>query len=75
MDRPRLISTALHETLIEAGAPVDPPTVVVTAALVVRNPLAGKGAVADLAELEALGSEASALLAAKAGADVMWDRV
>jgi hypothetical protein len=66
MDRPRLISTAVHETLIEAGAPVDPPTVVVTAALAVRNPLAGKGAVADLAELEALGAEASAMLAAKA---------
>ena len=66
MDRPRLISTSVHETLIEAGAPVDPSTVVVTAALAVRNPLAGKGAIADLSELEALGAEASAMLAAKA---------
>lgn len=66
MDRPRRISTTVHETLIEAGAPVEPPTVVVTAALAVRNPLAGQGHVVDLAELENLGAEASALLIARA---------
>lgn len=66
MDRPRLIVTTLQETGVEAGATVDPATVVVTCAIAVRNPLAGRGKVADLAELEALGAESAALLVARA---------
>ena len=66
MDRPRLIVTTVQETGQEAGAAVDPATVVATAALAVRNPLAGRGVVADLSELEALGAEAAALLVTRA---------
>jgi hypothetical protein len=66
VDGLRIISAAVHQTLIEAGAPVDPPTTVATAAIAVRNPLAGRGRVEDLAELEALGREAAGLLVERA---------
>lgn len=62
IDGLRSIVTSVHRTLIEASAPVDPPTVVVTAALVVRNPLAGAGRVDDLTMLETLGNKAAAIL-------------
>lgn len=66
MDGVRVIVTTVHETRIEAGASVDPPTVVATAAIAVRNPLAGRGRVDDLGELELLGREAAALLVGRA---------
>ena len=62
MDGVRVIVAAVHQTLIEAGADVVPPTTVATATIAVRNPLAGLGQVADLGELEALGRDAAALL-------------
>ena len=55
MDGVRIVVTAVQETLIEAGTAVDPPATVATAAMAVRNPLAGRGRVDDLAELEILG--------------------
>lgn len=58
----RSIHTSAHETVHEAGAPVDPSTVVATCAVVVENPLAGRGRVDDLAELEALGATAAEFL-------------
>ena len=70
MDGLRLITASVHQTLQEAGAPVDPPTSVATAALVVRNPLAGRGRVDDLAVLEALGAEAAGLLVQRALAEL-----
>ena len=66
MEGVRIITAGVQQTLIEAGAAVDPPTTVATAAVAVRNPLAGRGRVEDLAELEALGREAAALLADRA---------
>jgi hypothetical protein len=66
MDGLRTIVTTVQETLIEASAPVDPATVVVTSAIVVRNPLAGRGRVDDLTALEQLGSDAAALLVERA---------
>ena len=66
MDGVRVIVAAVQQTLIEAGAGVDPPTTVATAAIAVRNPLAGRGRVEDLGELEALGREAAALLVERA---------
>ena len=66
MDRVRVIVASVQQTLIEAGATVDPPTTVATVALAVHNPLAGRGRVEDLGELEELGREASALLAERA---------
>lgn len=66
MDGLRCVVTSVHETLIEASATVDPPTVVVTAALAVRNPLAGSGRIDDLAVVEHLGSEAAGLLVERA---------
>jgi hypothetical protein len=66
MDGVRAIVSTVHETRLEAGAPVDPPTVVATAAIAVRNPLAGRGRVDDLSELESLGRDAAALLAERA---------
>lgn len=66
MDRVRLIVASVQQTLVEAGAIVDPPTTVATAALAVHNPLAGRGRVDDLAELESLGREAAALLVERA---------
>ena len=58
----RCIVTSVQRTLLEASAPVDPPTVVVTAALVAHNPLAGAGRVDDLSALETLGSRAATVL-------------
>ena len=66
MDGVRVIVAAVQQTLIEAGAGVDPATTVATAAIAVRNPLAGRGRVEDLGELEALGREAAALLVERA---------
>ncbi len=62
MDRVRVIVASVQQTLIEADAMVDPPTTVATAALAVHNPLAGRGRVEDLVELEEIGREAAALL-------------
>jgi hypothetical protein len=62
----RTIVTSVQQTLREAGARVDPPTTVVTAAVVVRNPLAGRGLVADLGVLEMLGAESAGLLVSRA---------
>jgi hypothetical protein len=53
----RATLTSVRRTLQEAGAPVDPPTVVVLAAVVVRNPLAGRGRTEDLTELVELGAQ------------------
>lgn len=58
----RSVHTATHETLVEAGASVEPTAVVATCAIVVANPLAGRGKVDDLADLEALGADAAGLL-------------
>ena len=66
MDGVRTIVTSVQQTLQEAEVDVDPPTVVATAAIAVRNPFAGRGHVADLGELEALGAEAAALLVERA---------
>lgn len=52
----------VQHTFREAGAPVDPATVVVVAAVVVRNPLAGAGRVEDLVVAEELGAAAAAYL-------------
>lgn len=60
--RIRSVHSQLHETHREAGAAIDPATVVATCAVVVENPLAGAGRVDDLEELEVLGSESAALL-------------
>ena len=66
MDGVRLIVASVQQTFREAGADVDPPTTVATAAVAVRNPLAGRGHVADLAELEALGRDAAGVLVERA---------
>jgi hypothetical protein len=66
VDGLRIVIASVQQTLIEAGAPVDPPTTVAVAAIAVRNPLAGRGQVADLSELEVLGREAAALLVERA---------
>ncbi|MCJ7710510.1 MAG: amino acid synthesis family protein, partial [Chloroflexi bacterium] len=66
MDGVRVIVSAVQQTLVEAGAEVDPPTTVATTAIAVRNPLAGRGRVEDLGELEALGREAAGLLVERA---------
>ena len=58
----RTIVASVQQTLSEAGAPVDPPTTVATAVIVVRNPLAGHGRGDDLSELEELGADAAGLL-------------
>ena len=58
----RSIHTGIHETHREAGADISPATVVATSAVVVENPLAGRGRVDDLDELEALGAESAQLL-------------
>ena len=44
----RSIHTGIHETHREAGADISPSTVVATSAVVVENPLAGRGRVDDL---------------------------
>jgi hypothetical protein len=51
----RIIMATVQQPLLEAGAPVDPPTTVATAALAVRNPFAGRGRLDDLTELEVGG--------------------
>jgi len=61
----RKLVVHVEETLSEAGSQVDPATIKVVAAAVVRNPLAGAG-VDDLGELEALGAEVAELLAGRA---------
>jgi hypothetical protein len=66
VDGVRIIVASVQQTLVEAGAPVLPPTAVATAVIAVRNPLAGRGRVDDLGELEALGREAAALLVERA---------
>lgn len=63
--RMRAVHTSAHETLMEAGAPVSPTAVVATCAIVVANPLAGRGKVDDLSELEELGAEAAGFLVGK----------
>ncbi|PHX60548.1 MAG: peptide synthetase [Actinobacteria bacterium] len=62
----RLIVTTTQETCREAGADVTPPTIIVVAAAVVQNPLAGKGKVDDLSGLEELGRQAAELLVQQA---------
>jgi hypothetical protein len=66
MDGVRIIVATVQQTLREAGAEVDPPTTIAVAAIAVRDPLAGKGRVEDLSELEALGREAAGLLVERA---------
>jgi hypothetical protein len=66
VDGVRIVAAVVQQTLLEAGAAVVPPTTVATAAIAVRNPLAGRGRVEDLAELEALGREAATLLVDRA---------
>ncbi len=66
MNGVRVIVASVQQTLREAGATVDPPTTVATAAIAVHDPLAGRGRVEDLDELEALGAEAAALLVERA---------
>jgi len=58
----RLKTTHVTTTLREAGSKIDPPTVHAVSALVCENPLAGRGFVADLTELELLGAEAAQVL-------------
>ena len=60
--RIRTSITTVQRTHREAGAPVEPATVLAVAAIVVANPLAGQGRVEDLSELEELGRDAAALL-------------
>ncbi len=66
MDGLRIIVAGVQQTLTEAGATVDPPTTIATAAIAVHNPLAGRGRVDDLTELEELGRDAGALLVERA---------
>lgn len=58
----RLALTQVVRTDREADAQISPPTFQVVSAVVVRNPLAGQGRVADLTELEVLGADAAAQL-------------
>lgn len=62
----RTIITQVARTLAEAGVPVTPATAIAVSAVVVENPLAGRGHVADLAELEQLGCDAATLLVSEA---------
>ncbi|CAB4857416.1 MAG: amino acid synthesis family protein [Actinobacteria bacterium] len=64
--RIRSAVTTTQETFIEAGAQVEGAAVIVIAAAVVDNPLAGQGQVADLTELEVLGNEAAGFLVRQA---------
>ena len=57
--KPRVTYSTVITTHREAGAVVDPPSVVAVAAVAVENPLAGRGFVADLSELEDLGAQAA----------------
>lgn len=58
----RAVHATTHETWSEAGKALDPATVIVSCAVVVANPLAGRGHVADLAEMEQLGADSAQLL-------------
>ena len=60
--RMRTSVTQVTRTLAEAGAAVDPPTLVAVSAVVVENPFAGRGSVADLTDLEGMGAEAAETL-------------
>lgn len=60
--RVRAVHAAIHETFAEADKALQEPTFVATSAVVVENPLAGRGHVADLADLEQLGAQAAELL-------------
>jgi Amino acid synthesis len=62
----RIIVATVQQTLLEVGARVDPPTTIATAAIVVRNPLAGRGRLDDLGELEELGRDTATLLVERA---------
>lgn len=62
----RSITVTLHEVHQEAGASVDPPTRKVVAAAAIANPLAGRALVADLADLEQIGSQVAGLLVQRA---------
>jgi hypothetical protein len=62
VDGLRIIVATVQQTLLEAGAEVDPPATIATAAIAVRDPLAGRGRLDDLSELEELGRHAAALL-------------
>lgn len=64
--RIRTSITTVQRTHREAGAPVDPATTTVVAAVVVANPLAGRGRVDDLTELEELGRDAAGILVEQA---------
>jgi hypothetical protein len=66
MDGLRIIAAGVQQTRMEAGAAVDPPATIATAAIAVRNPLAGRGRVENLGDLEALGREAATLLVERA---------
>lgn len=60
--RIRAVHSSVHETISEADVELDAPTVIATCAVVVHNPLAGRGRVTDLGELEALGSASAEFL-------------
>lgn len=62
----RSITTQVTQTLREADAPVDPPTIVAVAALVCANPGADRGHLDDLSELEQLGADSAARLVTEA---------
>ena len=59
----RLVTTTVTQTRSEAGRELATPTLIVVAAAVVANPLAGRGVVEDLSEMEQLGSDVATLLA------------
>jgi hypothetical protein len=61
----RKLVVQVEETHASGGRAVSPPTRKVVAAIVVRNPLAGRF-VEDLGELESLGAELASVLAARA---------
>lgn len=66
MDGLRIIVATVQQTLLEAGAKVEPAATIATAVLAVHNPLAGLGRLDDLGVLEELGREAGALLVERA---------
>lgn len=60
--RIRAVHSGVHQTFSEAGGQLPAPTTIATCAIVVANPLAGAGVVADLAEMEELGAQSGAYL-------------
>ena len=62
----RSITVTTQEVHRESGVAVSPATVKVIATAVVTNPLAGKGLVKDLTELELMSAEVTALLSQRA---------